>query len=422
MKNRLNFWKPLVIFVVCVNLILLLACQKKELPESTPTDRPGWRASRPQGEEGRGQGQGVMRKKQGWRWQEQRVHLTDKERETVEVRTVPVERQRIRPYLSAVGKVLAPYTKTSLISYAFPARVVRLHRQTGEWVKEKEALITLQSEEVGRAKADFFKATADLELAKRNYERQKKLFERGAGAQKDLLLAEAEFKVAEANLAATEKKLHVLGFSEEEVRLIAETHQINPVITLYSPISGKIVGIKVVPGEMVDQNKEIMTILDPTVLWVDADIFEKDMAKIRIGQEVEISVQAYPEKIFSGRVSYIGDVLKEETRTVTVRTEVINKGLYLKPGMFATAKIYLHEEQAVLVVPEEAVLDDQGNKFVFVRQDNSFLPRKVTLGAKQNGLYEILDGLNEGEEVVTEGSYALKSKLGRGFLKEAGLH
>jgi len=418
---KAKFWF-LIVFLFFPNLIFFSACKREPLSSQEKRETLSQSVQVQDKTKEQREPGNRMRKRQGWRWQGQAISLSAEEKGVVKVDFFKVTRQNVRPYLSAVGNVLAPYTKMSVISYAFPARVVTIHGQIGEWVKKGAPLLTLQSEEVGRAKADFFKARADFELAERNYERQKRLFERGAGAQKDLLAAEAEFKVAEANLNAMEKRLHVLGFSEEEVKLIAETHQINPVITLFAPISGKIVEIKVVLGEMVDQSKEIMTILDPTILWVDAEIFERDLAQIKIGQEVEISVQAYPEKVFSGKVSYVGDVLKEATRTVTVRTEVVNQGFLLKPGMFATTKIFLHEEKSVLVVPEEAILDDQGEKFVFVRKGNAFEPTKVLLGAKQNNFYEILSGLEEGMEVVSQGSYELKSKLYQEELKKAGLH
>ncbi|MBC7365153.1 MAG: efflux RND transporter periplasmic adaptor subunit, partial [Candidatus Aminicenantes bacterium] len=197
------------------------------------------------------------------------------------------------------------------------------------------------------------------------------------------------------------------------------THQINPVITLYSPIKGKVVEIKVVPGEMVDQAKDMMVIVDPRVLWVDAEIFEKDIARVHPGQKVEITVPAYPGKTFVGRISYVGDVLKEETRTITVRTEVENKNLELKPGMFATLKINLNGDRKVLAVPEAAVCDQKGEKFVFVPQGEGFELRKVELGARQDGFYEVISGLKEGELVVTTGSFQLKSKLFESVLKEA---
>ena len=216
-----------------------------------------------------------------------------------------------------------------------------------------------------------------------------------------------------------EKKLHLLGFTEEGVKEIKRSHQVNPIITLYSPISGKVIDIKVVPGEVVDQNKEIMTILDPKVLWVDAEIFEKDLPKVKIGQKVEVSVQAYPDKSFLGKITYVGDVLKDETRTINVRTEVSNPDLILKPGMFANIKIYIDNFDSALVVPEEAICDYMGEKFVFVVEGQSYQTRKVIYGAKLDGFYQVISGLKEGEEVVTEGSFQLKSKLFQEELKKS---
>jgi cobalt-zinc-cadmium efflux system membrane fusion protein len=292
----------------------------------------------------------------------------------------------------------------------------------GDWVKVGQPLVTLQSEEVGEAKSAFYKAKADFELARSNYDREKKLFDRGVGAQKNSLATGAEFKVAEANLNAAEKKLHVLGFSEEQVKGIAETHQINPVITLFAPISGKIVQNNAVLGAMVDQSSEIMTILDPRLLWVDAEIYEKDIAKIRIGQSVEVSVPAYPGETFNGTICYVSDILKEDTRTITVRTEVENREYKLKPGMFATIKIYLNHLSDALVVPETAVLDDKDEKIVFIKREGKFFPQAVETGVKEKGFIEILSGLSEGDDIVTKGSYQLKSKLYDEILKKAGIH
>ncbi|MGB9894225.1 MAG: efflux RND transporter periplasmic adaptor subunit, partial [Candidatus Saccharicenans sp.] len=134
---------------------------------------------------------------------------------------------------------------------------------------------------------------------------------------------------------------------------------------------------------------------------------------------VEITVPAYPEKSFYGRISYVGDILKNDTRTITVRTEVENPELLLKPGMFATLRIYLNGDRPVLAVPESAVCDQLGEKFVFVPQANGYQVRKVELGAKQDGFYEVLNGLKEGEEVVTSGSFQLKSKLFEEALKSS---
>jgi cobalt-zinc-cadmium efflux system membrane fusion protein len=151
--------------------------------------------------------------------------------------------------------------------------------------------------------------------------------------------------------------------------------------------------------------------MDPTILWVDAEIYERDIARVRPGQEVELSVPAYVGETFGGRISYVGDVLKEDTRTVTVRTEVENRDHRLKPGMFADVHIFLNGRGRALAVPERAVLDDQQQRIVFVAGDDGYLPRAVDVGARHSGYVEVLRGLEEGERVVTVGAFQLKSKL-----------
>jgi cobalt-zinc-cadmium efflux system membrane fusion protein len=350
------------------------------------------------------------------------IEFTDEEKQAIEIETVVVAYKPIASQLQAMGKVLAHPLRKAIVSYAFPARIAQIHVQQGDWVKEGQELVTLQSEEVGEAKSAYYRAIADHELARQNHEREKRLFGRGVGAQKNMLTTEAELKVAEANLDAAEKKLHVLGFTEAQVKAISETHQVNPVITLFSPIRGKVVEYNVVLGGMVDQASEIMTIMDPSLLCVDAEIYERDIAKMRIDQNVDVSVPAYPDERFQGKICYIGDILKEETRTITVRTEVENKGNKLKPGMFADIRIFLNHQTQALVLPQEAILDDQNDKLVFVQQGNQFFPRLIETGTRENGDVEVTAGLEEGEEVVAKGNYQLKSKLYGELLKKAGVH
>lgn len=350
------------------------------------------------------------------------IDLSDEEKEVVEIETFRATLKPLRSQLTAMGKVLAHPLRKAIVTYAFPARISKIHVRIGDWTKAGQKLVTLQSEEVGIAKSEFYKAKADYELAKLNFEREKRLFDRGVGAKKNFLTNEAELKVAETSLDAAEKKLHVLGFTEEQVKIISEAHQINPIITLFAPISGKIIENKAILGAMVDQETEILTIMDPTLLCIDAEIYEKDIAKIRNGQKVEISVPAYTGKTFMGKIRYISDVLKEETRTITVRTEVENKGYKLKPGMFADINIFLNHQSKALVVPEEAILDDKGEKIVFVKKEGKYYPQVVEIGAREGGHVEILSGIKEGDEVVTKGNYQLKSKLYDEILKKAGVH
>ncbi len=173
---------------------------------------------------------------------------------------------------------------------------------------------------------------------------------------------------------------------------------------------------------MVDQETEILSILDPSLLCVHAEIYERDIAKIRIGQQVDVSVPAYPGETFGGKISYISDVLNEETRTITVRSEVENKEYKLKPGMFADIKIFLNHQTQALVLPVEAILDERDDKIVFLKIQGKYLPQIVEVGTHDAGYVEILAGIQEGDEVVTKGNYQLKSKLYDEILKKAGIH
>jgi cobalt-zinc-cadmium efflux system membrane fusion protein len=350
------------------------------------------------------------------------VELTKDEEKAIEIKTVRAAYQPLRSQLQALGKVFAHPQKKAIVSYAFPARIADIHIKIGDWVKPGQKLLTLQSEEVGSAKSEFYKAQADYELAKVNYERQKRLFDRGVGAQKDYLSSEAGFKVAEASLDAAEKKLHVLGFSEQQVKQITETHQISPVITLYAAISGKIIENNATLGAMVDQTTEILTIMDPRLLVIDAEIYEKDIARIRTGQQVEVAVPAYPGETFAGKITYISDVLHEETRTITVRSEVENTDYKLKPGMFADIKIFLNHQTKALVLPIEAILDDKEDKIVFVKMGGKYIPQVIKIGIENAGYVEILAGLMENDVVVTDGNFQLKSKLYEEILKAGHVH
>ena len=363
---------------------------------------------------GRGQGRGQGRYNN--------VTISENEKEAIGIELVTAVYRPLQTLHSALGRVLAPRPRMAMVSYAFPARIAKIHVGIGDWVKPGQVLFTIQSEEVGKAKTDYYMAVADRELAETNLEREKRLFERGVGAQKNLLTSQSELKVADTILEAAEKRLHVLGFSEEEVKNIAETHQISPMIQLFAPIGGKVTEQNALLGEMIDQSSELMTIMDPTILWVDAEIYERDIAKIKVGQKVNVLVPAYPGVNFTGKLSYISDELDNETRTVKVRTEVENRDFKLKPGMFANIDILLSNQSKALVVPFEAVLDDHDEQIVFVEVDGEYIPRVVEVGARQNGFFEILDGIEEGDRVVTTGNFQLKSKVYEELLGGAHVH
>ena len=396
--------KPMFMFVFLA--MFGLGCAKDEEP--APSDqKPA--ASQSSSASTSSQAEGIVR-------------LTESERENAGIKVDEVKRRESRCSLKAMGEVLAPQLQTAIVSHAFSGRVAEIHASVGDWVEKGESVVTLESYEVGEAKSEFYKAIANGELAKMNLDREKRLLDGGIGIKKNFLAAEAEHKVAQANVEAAEKRLHVLGFTEEQVEKIVSTHQINPTISLYAPIAGKVVDTKAVLGAMVDPSTAILTIIDIRSLWVDAEVYEKDIARIKIGQEAEIGVPAYPGTVFRGKISYIGDVVDEETRTITVRADVANADQRLKPGMFADVKILLDESRQMLVVPPAAILEDGKQKIVFVEEDDHFARREIRTRTIDGKCRQVLSGLEAGEKVVIEGNHQLHSKLKEEVLKAAHVH
>lgn len=190
-------------------------------------------------------------------------------------------------------------------------------------------------------------------------------------------------------------------------------------LELKSPIDGVVVDRKASVGELVGKEKGIFTISDPTDLWVIAEIKERDISAVKVGQDASFTVLAYPGETFHGKVVRIANVVETESRTVEARVEVNNADGRLKPGMFADVEIVTTVLQDVMVIPDSALQTEEDNQIVFVAvSENKFQKRAVKVGMEQHGRVQVLEGLKLGEKVVTDGSFILKSEMLKGELGE----
>jgi multidrug efflux pump subunit AcrA (membrane-fusion protein) len=190
-------------------------------------------------------------------------------------------------------------------------------------------------------------------------------------------------------------------------------------LELKAPIDGVIVDRKSAPGELVGKDKEIYTISDPTDLWVIAEVKERDIGAVKVGQDASFSVLAYPGETFQGKVVRIANEVETESRTVEARIEVSNADGRLKPGMFADVEIVTTVLADVLVIPDSALQIDEDSQIVFVALNgNKFQKRVVKLGMEQRGRAQVIEGLTAGNTIVTEGSFILKSEMLKGELGE----
>jgi RND family efflux transporter, MFP subunit len=160
-------------------------------------------------------------------------------------------------------------------------------------------------------------------------------------------------------------------------------------------------------GATVGSDANVFKIIDLSRVWIDANVFEKDLARVRVGQLVNVKVPSFPDSTFTGRVILISSVVDPDTRTVQVRTEVPNPDGRLKPDMFANVEIVTAGRAAAISVPLSAVLDDGGKSVVFVADGNNYTKKEVTLGLKSDDRVEVVQGLNAGDKVVTKGNYLL---------------
>jgi cobalt-zinc-cadmium efflux system membrane fusion protein len=201
--------------------------------------------------------------------------------------------------------------------------------------------------------------------------------------------------------------------------LVETPELLGKLLELKAPIDGRITERKSTVGEHIGKETEVYTISDPTDLWVLAEVKERDIGAVQVGQDATFTALAYPGEIFRGKVVLLGNRVEAESRTLEVRIEVNNADGRLKPGMFADVEIATTAIKDVLVISDEALqtLDDEQIVFVAV-SDTKFEKRVVKVGLEQHGRVQILEGIKEGERVVTEGSFILKSELLKGELGE----
>lgn len=305
----------------------------------------------------------------------------------------------------------------SYVSSPLVGQVVEVRAKRGQHVAAGQVLAVVDSPELGAASSEFIKARADLTLAERNYSLAKDLSAAKAMARKDFQKAEDEYVKATADLRRTRERLISLGMPERDLDGSLDALHVRSRLNLTAPIDGTVVERNLTLGQMVgaEPGQRLFVIADLGTLWVTADIYEKDLSLVRVGEEVTVETAAWPGEQFAGRIDYVADTVDPNTRTVKVRLAVENHELRLKPEMFVTATVHTSGMVTVLSVPLAAVHGEGlGQPYVFVTDaEDRATPRPVTLGDKFDDRVVILAGLSQHERIVTAGSILLKAEAAR---------
>jgi cobalt-zinc-cadmium efflux system membrane fusion protein len=289
--------------------------------------------------------------------------------------------------------------------------ISRILVDTGARVKAGDPLLYVSSPDVANAISTYKKARNREDLAQRALKRQQELLAVGAVAQKDLESAQADFNDADTDVQNSLQALKIFGVTSQEIDHAQQQNAaISPQLAVNAPITGMVVQKLVSPGQLIQAGTTICFMLsDVSTVWVQGHVFDRDLPSVRLGDTVEESNLSFTQK-FHGVLSYIGAMVDPATRTTPVRIVTLNPGGLLKKDMFVDAVIHTRTQKNILAVPVSALLrNEQNEPFVYVEvEPRKFAQRMLTIGAQQNDEQEILSGVKEGENVVSQGSVFLQ--------------
>ena len=359
------------------------------------------------------------------------IEMAAEAQEHAGLQVAPVQVRQLRDHLEVTGTVQPVDSRVGHVRPIASGRIGDVRVRVGDRVDRDATLASFDNIEAGdlvsqyrSARADLQRLKTQLSVATQQTERNRRLVEIGAASRKEFELTEGEQKSIESNIEAQESVVSGLSAKLARFGVNPDTPNNSATTLIRSPFSGVVTKVNASPGEVVNAESELFQVADVSQVWVQAEVYEKDLNRIQVAQTASITVDTYPDEQFFGKVAYIGDILDPQTRTVKVRCEVSNSARKLKLDMFATVKLPTKLNREALAVPAEAVQQIEGKNIVFLQKGSTtFEPRNVTVGESVQGMTEILSGLEKGESVVTRGAFHLKSiVLGKQLGEEGEEH
>jgi cobalt-zinc-cadmium efflux system membrane fusion protein len=297
--------------------------------------------------------------------------------------------------LSVTGTVFPDISRTVPVISLASGRIVDIRARLGDTVKKGQLLLRVRSDDISGGYDAYRKAISDELLARKQLDRAKQLYEHGAIAQQDLDVAQDSEDDAKTTLDTATEHLRLLGSDPDDPKGIVD---------ILAPVSGVITDQQAVNAAFVQaySSPNPFTISDLTSVWIVCDVYESDMANVRVGEHADIKLNAYPDKFLKGTISNIGSILDPNIRTAKVRIEVANPSEMMRPGMFATATLFGNEKQTYTAVPASAIVHLHDRDWVFIPAQEKFKRIQVVSGEQlPNNMQEILSGLQPGQQVVT---------------------
>jgi len=341
------------------------------------------------------------------------VDLTDSQLRGVKVETVgerdfPIEK-------IAVGSIDFNEELLAQVFTPYQGRIVGLFAKIGDEVKIDQTLFTIDSPDLLQADSTLISAAGVLDLTTRNLERLKVLYASRAVSQKELEQAVSDQQTAQGNYRAARDSVRIFGKTEAEIDKIVADRRADPILVVPSPISGRITARNAAPGLLVQPGNvpAPFTVADISTMWMLANVAESDSPAFHVGQEVKVSMLAYPGKVFEGKISFIASTVDPNTHRVLVRSDIEDPEHQLRSGMFATFVIRTGDPVHSVAIPQDGVVrEGDGTMTVWITADRRrFTRRIVKIGLQRDGYDQVLDGLQPGELAATEGALFLSNAL-----------
>lgn len=345
---------------------------------------------------------------------EPELTLTSEEAERAGIKVEAMKAQALGETVVVTATIQPDSDRLARVAPRIEGRIISAPAKLGDRVRAGQTLATLDSVEVGEAHAAWTQAQAELRIAEADFKRAESLNAEEIIPRKDFLRAQADRDKAAAALRAAADRLRLLGGAQ------AASGKGVAGFAVTAPFAGTVIEKKVTLGELATPSVPMYAIADLSRLWIQANLPEATLAKVRLGANAKVTVLAYPGETFTGRVTHIGAMLDKDTRTIAARIEVANADGRLKPEMFATATIEAAgDKREAIALPDAAIVLLEGQPTVFVFEHGAYEARQVEPGERLDGRTVLKSGVKAGDQVVTAGAYALKarklkSQLGHG--------
>ncbi len=330
-----------------------------------------------------------------------------------QVQVIKVGDAEIRELLRIPGSIQVDEQRMAKIGAPVTGRITEISAVLGQLVKQGQVLATVNSTELAQNQLAYIKALQQISLQSKAVDRAKVLLEADVISAAELQRREAELSGAKADLIAARNQLLVLGMSNASISKLSHSVQMDTFSNVTARLAGTVISRKINVGQVVQPADELFVVADLSRVMAVAEVPERQIDLIELGQEVDIEVPALNDKPIKGKLIYVGDVVNPQTRTVTVRSEIKNFNHEIKPEMLVSMLVQ-SKPVSHLSVPVQAIVRENDKNYVFVKiAANKYRLREVAIGDDYQGMVAVENGLDSGETIVSEGAFHLNNERKR---------